>query len=120
MSLVHTVKLPVLNVCLDDALINFKAVVSPWKYPTEWLRANADNVNYIIQDITALTNSAGVEWQTTFSVQDIIYPVRVAFNRLEKSEPHLLQRLIVYVFAHLALCTNEKRSTLFFLYCSFL
>jgi hypothetical protein len=116
---IHTAKLPVLKVCLDDALINFKTVVSPWKYPTEWLRANADNVNYIVQDIIALTNSAGLE-QAASSVQDLIYPVRFAFGILKKSESHLLQRLIVYVYTHLALCTNEERSTFFFLYCSFL
>ena len=59
---------------LDDALTNFEINISPWKNPLEWIHADAQYINSIIQGITTLATTTEIV-PANFTGQDVIYPV---------------------------------------------
>jgi hypothetical protein len=70
----HTKQLPKLNKSLDEALACSSANVSPWQKPVDWVRADSEYINYVIQDIAALTESEEIK-QANFTDQLVIFPV---------------------------------------------
>jgi len=46
---------------LGDVLTKFETEISPWKSPVEWLRADAEHVNSVIQRTVTITKSAEIE-----------------------------------------------------------
>ncbi|KAJ7100527.1 kinase-like domain-containing protein [Mycena epipterygia] len=83
--------LPILRCSIDDALANLDTQISPWENAAEWLHADTTQLSSIVQEIIAVTGKTEIEPGKFPGV--IIY-----------------QRLIVYIFAHLMLCTHNERA----------
>jgi hypothetical protein len=75
---------------LDEALSDFKTDISPWQNPSGWIQADTEHINSIVEGIVTLTKRHEISL-ANFAGQDMIY-----------------QRLILYMFAHLMLCVNDK------------
>jgi len=86
---IHRVMLPVLNVTLNEALV---VDLPPCSSPLDYIRADANHVNNIVQKILTLTRNDEI-YHTSFAGNDMIY-----------------RRLVVYVFAHLMLCASDEGS----------
>jgi hypothetical protein len=105
----HTKQLPTLKMFLDQALVLSNCGVSPWEKPVDWVCAESEYINSIIQDIATLTGNREI-MQATFTDQFIIYPVSICdLDGLGTCLYDCLQRLVVYVFAHFMLCHRDKR-----------
>jgi len=60
-AFIHTVDLPNLQVSVDQALTNFEPEILSLKSPMEWLHADANHINSVIQGIVTLTECAEIE-----------------------------------------------------------
>ena len=58
----------------DNALTTFKTDISPWKNPMDYIDAEANHVNTIIQDMRILTGRVEIE-QASFMGQPMIFSV---------------------------------------------
>ena len=54
-SILHTTPLPTARVFLDQALASSITHISPWKNPIEWIRAESEYVNYVVEEVANLT-----------------------------------------------------------------
>jgi hypothetical protein len=119
LSIMHTAILPNLKLLADEVLTRVNTDISPWKTPAKYIDAEANHVDTVIQEICALTGRVEIK-QTNFIGQPMIYSVschycdvfiRIPFNQL--------QRLIVYIFAHLMLCSSNKRYYVQYIYSAY-
>jgi hypothetical protein len=60
-SVIHAKELPTLQVHLDHALTNFEFDISPWKHPAQWIKADSLHVNFIVEDLAALTKNKDIK-----------------------------------------------------------
>jgi hypothetical protein len=74
LSIIHSNKLPNLNIILDDALAEFETNISPWKTPSEYIDAEANRVNTVVQEIRLLTRRDEME-HASFIGQPMVYSV---------------------------------------------
>jgi hypothetical protein len=65
-------------VALDNALTNLGAEISPWKNPVQWLLADKNHTDSVVQGIAILTESSEIE-QAKFTGA-MIYQVRCAVS----------------------------------------
>jgi hypothetical protein len=70
----HTEQLPTSHVPLDSALTHFETNISPWKNPVEWVAAESEHVNSVVDEIAELTKRSEIN-QAKFTDQFIVYPV---------------------------------------------
>ena len=57
----HDATLPNTSLPLDQALSNFDDALSPWKYPLEWMNAEANHVQSIANDFTEMIQIGEIE-----------------------------------------------------------
>jgi hypothetical protein len=70
----HTEQLPTSHVPLDDALTHIETNISPWENPLEWVAADSEHVNSVVDEIAELTKRREIN-QAKFADQFIVYPV---------------------------------------------
>jgi hypothetical protein len=96
----------ILRRSIDDALANLDTQISPWKNPAEWLHADTTHLNSVVEEILATTGKTEIE-QGKFTGVLMIHQVRCfALNKWNVLKQ--LQRLVIYILAHLTLCTGEE------------
>jgi hypothetical protein len=95
---------------LDHALTGFETHVSPWKEPLKWIEADTGDINSIIRRAIKSLKNTEIE-QTNFSGQVMVHAVSAtsiqALGSTTLHDPP--QRLIIYVFIHLARDTKNTR-----------
>ena len=113
-ELFHRVLLPSLQVSVRSALTTFETKISPWTHPLQWLDANTKHVRSIFHAIILLTQKADIGEMTfpeTMTHQACLVALR--FSKLVVSRI-VLQRLIVYIFAHNMFASRDKTYILYF------
>jgi hypothetical protein len=70
-SVLHTTRLPTSKVFLDQASTTD---VSPWEDPVEWVRADSEYVNSIVEEVSELTGNTEIKLASC-TEQFIVYPV---------------------------------------------
>ena len=115
-ELFHRVLLPSLQVSVRSALTTFEIKISPWTHPLQWLDANTKHLCSIFRAIIHLTQEADIG-EMTFS-ETMIYQVCFGALRFSKLVVSciILQRLIVYIFAHNMFVSSDKRYILYLLF----
>ena len=115
-QLFHRVLLPSLQVSVHSALTTFETKISPWTHPLQWLDANKKHLHSIFRVIIRLTQEADIG-EMSFP-ETMIYQVRLVALRFSKSviSRIVLQRLIVYIFAHNMFASGDKTYTLYLLF----
>jgi hypothetical protein len=106
---IHSAILPMLNVTLCEALLIDLPLCSS---PLDCINADANHINGIVQGLLALTQRG--EFRHAVFASSMIYRVsyRDVFAKKLSDTHRRMQRLIIYVYAHLMLCTSDKRSGL--------
>ena len=107
-GLFHRILLPSLQVSVHSALTTFETKISPWTHPFQWLDANAKHLYSIFRVIIHLTQEADIG-EMSFP-ETMIYQVRLVALRFSKLAVSriVLQRLIVYIFAHNMFASGDK------------
>ena len=115
-ELFHRLLLPSFQVSVHSALTTFETKISPWTHPLQWLDANTEHLCSIFHAITHLTQEADIG-EISFP-ETMIYQVRLValrFSNLVVSRI-VLQRLIVYIFAHNMFASSDKTYILYLLF----
>ena len=107
----HRVLLPSLQVSVCSALTTFETKISPWTHPLQWLDANTKHLCSIFRAIIHLTQETDIG-EMSFP-ETMIYQVRLVFLWFSKlvGSRSVLQRLIVYIFAHNMFASRDKTYT---------
>ena len=115
-ELFHRVLLPSLQVSVRSALTTFETRISPWTHPFQWLDANTKHLCSIFRAIIHLTQEADIG-EMSFP-ETMIYQVRLVALRFSKLivSRIVLQRLIVYIFAHNMFASGDKTYILHLLF----
>jgi hypothetical protein len=99
-SILHT-----MDESVDHALADFKANVSPWQNPVEWVAADSEHINSVVQQIAQLTRRVEIH-QASFTDQLIVYPVNYGYL-MDLAHSLIMQLLTashsLYIFSSYAL-----------------
>jgi hypothetical protein len=80
MSIIHTAKLPTMDVSLDNALMHFDMnTISPWMNPMEWIKADSSDIIGIINKYSQLVTVDEIDLADV-DLHGIIYPVNLGLT----------------------------------------
>ena len=107
---IHTAVLPMLNVTLFEALVaNFPLCGNT----LDCIRADASHIDSVVQAISTLTQNNDIHHANFASHHMICILSKLRRQVLATKSDiycHWMQRLIVCVFVHIMLCTNDNMS----------
>ena len=113
-ELFHRVLLPSLQVSVRSALTTLDTKISPWTHPFQWLDANTNHLYSIFRAIIHLTQEADIG-EMSFP-ETMIYQVGFGRSQVLEIGSLVLQRLIVYIFAHNMFASGDKTYILYLLF----